>query len=169
MEGRASLAHTDISLGQFVKVGNQYKLNDFNRARFIRWNNETHTACPYWVGSNPGRFRSPEEYRYDPQSEKVDVYSLGNIFYTLLMEESPFHDVSSKQAKHIVKHGGRPELSDTIVNSTDASIGAMVEAMELCHVRYPESRATARQVATLLQSKLEQIDPGRLRQWGVNV
>jgi hypothetical protein len=30
-EGRASIAHTDISPTQFVKVNNRYKLNDFNR------------------------------------------------------------------------------------------------------------------------------------------
>jgi hypothetical protein len=30
-EGRPSVAHTDISLNQFVKVQGHFKLNDFNR------------------------------------------------------------------------------------------------------------------------------------------
>jgi hypothetical protein len=32
-EGRPSVAHTDISLGQFVKIDGRFKLNDFNRVR----------------------------------------------------------------------------------------------------------------------------------------
>lgn len=70
-EGQASMAHTDISPAQFIKVGRTYKLNDFNRARFIRWNKQKNEPCAYNVNKNPGRNRSPEEYKYDPQSEKV--------------------------------------------------------------------------------------------------
>jgi hypothetical protein len=68
-EGYPSLAHTDISPAQFIKVNDVYMLNDFNRARFIAYNGSD--ACPFFVGSNPGRNRSPEEYSYQPQSEKV--------------------------------------------------------------------------------------------------
>lgn len=70
-EGQASMAHTDISPGQFIKVGSTYKLNDFNRARFIRWNEQKNEPCGYSVDKNPGRNRSPEEYQYELQSEKV--------------------------------------------------------------------------------------------------
>lgn len=70
-EGRASMAHTDISPGQFIKIGKRYKLNDFNRARFLRWNVEKNEPCGYYVDRNPGRNRSPEEYNYRLQSEKV--------------------------------------------------------------------------------------------------
>lgn len=70
-EGRASMAHTDISPGQFIKIGHRYKLNDFNRARFLRWNVMKNEACGYYVDRNPGRNRSPEEYNYRLQSEKV--------------------------------------------------------------------------------------------------
>lgn len=68
-EGHPSLAHTDISPAQFIKVKDVYKLNDFNRARFIAYNGNV--SCPFSVGSNPGRNRSPEEYNYQPQTEKV--------------------------------------------------------------------------------------------------
>jgi hypothetical protein len=32
--------------------------------------------CPYYVPDNPGRYRSPEEYRYDAQTEKVRLLLL---------------------------------------------------------------------------------------------
>ena len=70
-EGQATVAHTDINPGQFIKVGNRYKLSDFNRARLLRWNVKKNKACGYKVGRNPGTNRSPEEYKYQFQSEKV--------------------------------------------------------------------------------------------------
>jgi serine/threonine protein kinase len=73
-EGEASIAHTDISPSQYIKVNGKYKLNDFNRARFIPWSNDK--MCPYEVGNNPGKNRSPEEYNYEPQTEKVSSYRL---------------------------------------------------------------------------------------------
>ena len=54
-EGRASVAHTDITPGQFILVDGKYKLNDFNRARLIRWDKEKNEPCGFHVGNNPGK------------------------------------------------------------------------------------------------------------------
>jgi len=72
-EGRPSIAHTDIGPDQFVKVNAFYKLNDFNRARLLRWNPRKKEVCTYHVGNNDGKIRSPEEYAYEPQTEKVSI------------------------------------------------------------------------------------------------
>jgi serine/threonine protein kinase len=53
-EGQASIAHTDITPGQYVFVDGIFKLNDFNRARFIRWDPVKKEPCTYHVGNNPG-------------------------------------------------------------------------------------------------------------------
>ena len=55
-EGVPSIAHTDIHSGQFVYVEETglYKLNDFNRARFLPINKKTNEICKYEVGNNPG-------------------------------------------------------------------------------------------------------------------
>ena len=60
-----------------VKNG-RVKLNDFNRARFLPWDAETKTVCSFRVGKNPGRNRSPEEYAYKPETEKVRCHT--NVF-----------------------------------------------------------------------------------------
>ena len=70
-EGQASIAHTDIAPGQFIRINGMYKLNDFNRARFIQWSPYQNLTCGYYVGKNPGKNRSPEEYQYMKQTEKV--------------------------------------------------------------------------------------------------
>jgi hypothetical protein len=79
-EGRAAIAHTDIKADQFVKTGGIYKLNDFNRARFIGWSRTQDKPCPYYIPNNPGKGRSPEEYKYEPQSEKVS-FSPGALYW----------------------------------------------------------------------------------------
>ena len=55
-EGVPAMAHTDITPTQFVYVGESglYKLNDFNRARFLRFNQKTNKTCTYQIGNNPG-------------------------------------------------------------------------------------------------------------------
>ena len=55
-DGVPSMAHTDITGSQFVYVSTTgiYKLNDFNRARFLTINKKTQQVCPYHVSNNPG-------------------------------------------------------------------------------------------------------------------
>ena len=57
-EGRPAIAHTDISPGQFVRVDGVFKLNDFNRARFLLTNTTDGSLCTFEVGNNPGMLRS---------------------------------------------------------------------------------------------------------------
>lgn len=81
-----AIAHSDIWHSQFVKStdnnGGIYKLSDFNRAQFLYWNSTSDSGnCPYYYQhSNGYPFRSPEEYKYEAQTEKIDVYSSGNIY-----------------------------------------------------------------------------------------
>jgi len=55
VHGSAAIAHTDISPDQYLWFDNMFKLNDFNRARFIRWNSAKEEACPFQIGLSPGR------------------------------------------------------------------------------------------------------------------
>jgi serine/threonine protein kinase len=54
-EGRPTIAHTDIKPDQWIlgSDGN-FRLNDFNRARFLSWDTATEEVCPFTVGKNPG-------------------------------------------------------------------------------------------------------------------
>jgi serine/threonine protein kinase len=157
-EGRPSIAHTDITPTQFVEVGGFYKLNDFNRARFLAVNTETKETCPYEVGNNPGTFRAPEEYKYDPQTEKVDVYSMGNIFYFILSMKWPFEDMKSDDGQKRIIDGERPELPSAVRKSHDPAIMAIVEAIQGCWIQDPKERATAADVSNALVAQLRQED-----------
>ena len=98
-------------------------------------------------------------------TEKVDVYSLGNIFYKLLTTWWPFEDVSDKQAKKLVKGGDRPRLPKSITESEDPITKALLEAMYMCHRQSQTERASAREVETFLMNKMKEIDGGTLAEW----
>lgn len=161
-EGQASIAHTDITPSQFILVDGVYKLNDFNRARFIRWSANHNKPCGYYIGKNPGKSRSPEEYLYDEQSEKVDVYSMGNIFYTLLTELWPFENITEKAAQQLVMEGMRPEIPIDLRLVNDTIFHILKEAMRLCHNQNATGRASARQVEKLLKDKLLEVNSNAL-------
>jgi hypothetical protein len=152
-EGVPSMSHTDISLSQFVSIngGIDYKINDFNRARFLYHRiDNSDELCPFEVGSNKGKFRSPEEYGYAPETVKIDVYSMGNIFYVLLTGKYPFAGVEKKEAMQSVKHGKRQPIPPEYADSTDPMEQTLVQAIERCWIQTPEQRASAREIERLL-------------------
>ena len=59
---------------------------------------------------NVGRFRAPEEYAYEPETEKIDVYSMGNIVYILLTAEYPFEKMKREDMYEAIQKGERPEI-----------------------------------------------------------
>jgi len=157
-EGVPSIAHTDITPGQFILIDNVYKLNDFNRCRFLRWSSEKNEACRFHVGQNPGKNRAPEEYAHEDETEKVDIYSMGNIFYIIVTELWPFEGVKETKAQKKIMQGDRPPVEDSIRDNADPAVKALLKAMEMCWRQDPKERATAREVNTFLKAKLRELD-----------
>lgn len=92
----------------------------------------------------------------------------------LLTNKWPWADIGSssdaeRAAKKRVIHGERPAIPKEIATSTDLVDQVLRKAMLMCQSNEPSDRATAAQVATLLKEALQQLDPGRLEQWGVAV
>mmetsp|Transcript_23724 Transcript_23724/g.67003 ORF Transcript_23724/g.67003 Transcript_23724/m.67003 type:complete len:574 (+) Transcript_23724:859-2580(+) len=162
--GVPSISHTDITGSQFVLVEQAgiYKLNDFNRARFLTKNRETGESCTFSVGNNPGSFRSPEEYT-EPhvQTEKIDVYSLGNIFYGILTSLTPFEDISdSADIQKKIRHGKQPPIADKFKNSKDPYIKALLKVIGMCWVQDPKARSSSREVMDYLEQRLVELGEG---------
>jgi len=153
-KGIPSISHTDITPDQFVFVDGIYKLNDFNRCRFIAWKPEKKEQCDFLVQKNPGKFRSPEEYMYKNQSEKIDVYSMGNVFYALLTELWPFDELKDKDAQTRIINGERPFIPESISESNDPNQIALLKAMKMCWSQNPSDRATARDVLKYVTKQL---------------
>ena len=159
----AAMVHADITLDQFIKVGDVYKLNDFNRCRFMRrYRNSTSLGgdgrpCGFFVQNNPAKNRSPEEYAYEAETEKIDVYSMGNIFYSILTDMDPWEETKEGAAQQAVMKGKRPQVPETIKSSDDYVDKVLMKAMNDCWKHKPEDRWRARAAADYLSTKLSQL------------
>jgi len=159
-EGQASISHTDISPYQFIALGDgKFVLNDFNRARWITWNKRDDVPCGFRVANNPGKWRAPEEYKYEVEDEKIDVYSAGNVLYYLLTEKKPFDDEDQKDAKKMVMKGKRPPLPKRFRDGSAHRVDqVLLKAMEWCWTHDPAERPSARAVADLLEEELRSME-----------
>ena len=153
----AAISHTDMTADQYLWFDGKFRLNDFNRARFIRWNEKKQEACPFWIAAAPGKHRSPEEYKEDlPLTEKIDVYSAGNILWQILVgsEEIPLAR-KSKDAKKQVIAGDVHISEESFKRKLDDKEKTILNAKEMCHIYDPKKRRTAAEVEKYLRSSLE--------------
>lgn len=149
-----SISHTDIAMSQFVYIDGRYKLNDFNRCRFISINRETHQLCGFKVENNPGTFRSPEEYMYEMETEKIDIFAMGNVFYSLVTEQWPFQDDEKTIAQAKIMQGERPHIPSKFETSTEPAYKLLIKLMRMCWKQNPKERPTAKVVADLIENEL---------------
>lgn len=113
------IVHQDVQLSQFLWNADKtmVKLNDFNRAEFMFFDEHENEYCGYWEGRGQGsvrwfrcmlvfhvcrllfistwrlvfQWRSAEEYFDKALTELVDVFSLGNNYFGVLTGIEPFH------------------------------------------------------------------------------
>ena len=156
-DGIASIAHTDVTPSQFIYIDGKWKLNDFNRCRFMREYKKDKEVCGFEVGSNPGKFRSPEEYAYEVETEKIDVYSMGNVFYAIVSGTMPFEGEKQEKAKKNVMQGKRPKIPSEIKESDDIAIQAILTAPEACWKQDPKDRPPATEIRDELKSVMDRI------------
>jgi len=155
-EGFVSLSHTDIAPDQFLLIDGVYKLNDFNRARFIRWDVHKNKPCTFYVSKNPGKHRSPEEYSYKNLNEKIDVYSLGNVIWQILYKRNVFAEIKTKKVFEMVKHGKTPPILHQ--DSWQDEELAILNAIKMCWNYDPQMRASSRDVELFLRNKLKEFN-----------
>lgn len=167
--GLPTFAHADIKSSQFLVTTTPddpnhpiLKLNDFNRGRFL--SAKDNRICPFYIYSHHrgSTNRSPEEYEdRGPQTDKIDVFSLGSTFYELLVGEAPFAYIDDyKKAIKKITDGVAPPLPASMKSTTDASLQALISVMQKCRQLSPEDRPTSREVARFLQESLETVEPG---------
>lgn len=159
------IVHADLQSKQYLvdaQTGKIY-LNDFNRCRFVTKKDEngknsnsgTLESCPLYIPTAPGASRSPEEYDLAPLSEKLDVYSAGNVFYGIITGNRPWNDERGKHIKAAIQKGDRPQVNETIRNAKGTVDAELTKLLDRVYEPDPVRRASAKEVVGELERLLE--------------
>jgi len=151
------IVHDDIQLCQYLyKSDNKtMKLNDFNRAEIMLYDEFTNQYCPYLNGQGGGNWRAPEEYVDGPLTESIDTWSLGNNFYSLLTGLWVYPDDQDMSV-----------MRDKIINGTLTSIdsrykthsfaeGKLVEIIQRIWEYNPRKRPSIFEIVQFLREAVE--------------
>eukprot|EP00986_Skeletonema_menzelii_P014818 scaffold10345_cov144-Skeletonema_menzelii.AAC.1 len=158
-EKLSAVTQGDLKADQYLVMDGVLKIGDFNRGRFLRRNStKPDTACTYTIGVNDAAYRSPEEYKYLPETSAIDVWAMGSLIYHILHGYEVWDDVeTSEKAQQKVMDGELPKIEDKYKKSDDPAIKAILDAIDMCYVYDPEKRAKAWDVSSFLEKKLDEI------------
>ena len=171
----STLVHYDLNPRNIAIVAKgRPKLNDFNVAEFLKWDHAANRTCgfkgrfkePWWRSPEEMRLHLPEYAEYGgvkssaPLDEKVDVFALGNILFTILTTHSPYK-MTKDDAPRIradVAAGVLPKLpSDFNETTSDPALRSIMKAMYKCLRRIPQDRPTAGEIAAELSEAVENL------------
>lgn len=163
-DGNTTFVHLDVNPANVVSVGGTLKLNDFNIGIIRRWNTTSNEPCGFPAQYPNPQWRSPEEARGEQNlTEKVDIFSLGHIFFRLICEHEPWNKLepggkpTKEEINRKVKKGIMPFIPDDIKNSVNPEIVAIRDAMISCYAYDPKDRPDARQIAQTLDRTLTEL------------
>lgn len=163
-DDQPSFVHLDINPANVVVVGKTLKLNDFNIGIPLKKNKKTGETCGFPAQYPNPQWRSPEESReQDDLTEKVDVFSLGHIFFRLICGHEPWNKLEpggrpeKEEVLEKVKKGTLPFIPEEILKSEDQEIQIIRDAMLKCYTADPDERPSARAIASELQSAYKKL------------
>jgi serine/threonine protein kinase len=163
------IIHADLQAKQYLvdATTGQVYLNDFNRCRFVtkKDNNVNSSSdisnasvlesCPVYIPTSPGASRSPEEYDSAPLSEKIDVYSAGNILYGIITGERPWNNERGKHIKSSIQKGDRPKVDMAIRNAVGTVDAELTRILDKVYEGDPMKRANAKEIVNELEIMLD--------------
>jgi Protein kinase domain len=155
--GLTNTQHDDLNNNNDRPPIPQFKLGDFNLSKFVYRHHTTKQPCTVKTESTGGPWRAPEEYDRHGRTEKLDIYSLGNMLYAIVTGEWPFDEIKAEKAKTLVAHGKRPFIDDSVRDSKDPYDKAILTAMDRCWKHDPRHRPSALEVKQYLE---EHMPPG---------
>jgi serine/threonine protein kinase len=163
-DGNATFVHLDINPANVVSVGGTLKLNDFNIGIIRRWNETSNEPCGFPAQYPNPQWRSPEEAREEQDlTEKVDVFSMGHIFFRMICGHEPWNKLepggrpSKEEVIEKVQTGILPFIPDSVMETDDPEVVAILEAMLGCYTFDPLQRPSARKISRSLDKVLQRL------------
>ena len=96
-------------------VNGQLKITDFDESILLRWNSKEKRSCKFRLTEpDPRRFQPVELSIPDNElDEKVDIYSLGAMLYSILVGAQPYDETHYYEQK---RGGDMPHFPTTLSN-----------------------------------------------------
>lgn len=154
-------AHTDIQTRQLL-INDQGRLllNDFNRMKYTGpclLPGQSHNKCLFRTPVAKGKWRSPQEYADESLDERLDIYSLSMLLWTLRSREPPFEDVERDDVyRDVVAKSIRPKV-EMMSDFPKAMQDLIMEGWD----QDPYKRPTAAQMVVRIQKILDDYNNGK--------
>jgi len=160
-----TFVHLDVNPANVVSVGGTLKFNDFNIGIMRKWNRTSSSLAGFPAQYPNPQWRSPEEAANSQTlNEKVDIFSMGHIFFRLICGHEPWNKLeidppqpTKDQINEKVKQGILPHIPEEIMESKDFAVVAIREAMLKCYTFDPHKRPSAKEIARGLDKALEKL------------
>lgn len=150
------IVHDDIQLCQFLyDKQNNLKLNDFNRAEIMLWNQQQQQYCKYHNGKVWGNYRSPEEVDDRPLNEKIDVFSYGNMIYNLLTGLWNYYTMTDDQEVQNLVSKGQQAYIDARYRNHSFEESVLVKVVERCWKHDVGKRADIFEIVGILREAVK--------------
>jgi len=162
--GKSTIAHMDINPANVVVVDNNLKINDFNIAVMLKLNRTSSAQCGFPAQYPNPQWRSPEEANKSQHlTEKIDVFSLGHIFFRTICGHEPWNKLekggrpTEAEITQKVKTGKLPQIPEEIRLSKDPEIKTILFAMLACYTTDPTERPSSRAIANFLDKEWQRL------------
>jgi len=170
-----SISHNDLCCHQYLLIDGVYKLNDFHLSSIILKNSEGN-ACleePARMNRNLDKMRAPEELLNRGtgriRRDKVDVWLMGNILYSILTKKWWFEGMTTSKAREAIHSGNHSEIPPELLNNTNPAVQTLIKAINMAWTFNPNDRPCAQKIATMMKEALEKLDGGDDGIWRVSI
>ena len=101
------------------------------------------------------QLRSPEEIIDSPLTEKIDIYSLGNVFYSILTGLLVNRDYTLSAAHSRIKRGIPEEIDVQFFESRSPAEQALVKVIQWCWTFDEEERPSIFEAVAFLEDEVK--------------
>jgi len=145
------ITNNDLGLDQWLRGHDGIiKLNDFNKAKILEWNDKEQQYCKFWSHQSL-LYYAPEEIKGAYVDESADVNNFGKLMYIVLTGLKPYyHKGSDDKAWKAITDGEYPYVDPRYRTRSNIE-SRYVEIMEKTWDREPANRPTIFEVIEFLR------------------
>ena len=152
------VAHVDIRSDQFlINEQGTVLLNDLNLLKYVGQNRlpkKSGEKCSFQRDVAGGTWRAPEEYGFTELDEKIDIYSLGVVFWSLRARANPYttNKLPNKEFQKAVSTGALQLEAAAMSDYPQAMRDLVFRMWDLDPSQRPSAPEVVEQLQAILQN-----------------